>query len=418
MRAIDGEYSSAKVEGSRMNSNMTTSELDCSVIIPTRNRRKVLAATLERLAVLPDRGYEIIVIDNGSADGTQALAERFPEVHWIELDRNLGSAARNVGAATARGRVLFMLDDDSWPAPHTIDEAVALFDERDDLGAIACRVRLADPPHRHDAGGVPGIFFNCGGAIRKEAFIEAGGFPLDFDYYAEEYDLCCRLWQRGWRVEPHGDLLVWHARVTKNRDNHNMLRLLVRNNLRLWQRYAPPDELVGLIQSTVERYLRVAVKENALEGYLAGLAEGRAEIAAGVIRKTPLTNEQLARLFGLDVAEASLREWADNARAEKIAIWSRGKGCEQLIRLIDSASIAVDAVYDRHGEGSTWMGRSLRNEEAFEPGAVDGIVVGTLSPGVAEDLQRELVERFPDMSVLSAAPWMNVPAPSPVLIGG
>src|SRR5205823_6339748 len=101
----------------------------------------------------------------------------------------------------------------------------------------ACRVLLSsagDVPagrFRHDAGGVPGVFFNCGAAIRRSAFIDVGGFPIDFEYYVEEYDLACRLWKDGWTIEPHGDAIVWHERVTTNRDNNNMLRLLVRNNL-------------------------------------------------------------------------------------------------------------------------------------------------------------------------------------------
>ena len=148
---------------------------------------------------------------------------------------------------------------------------------------------------------------------------------------------------------------------------------------------------------------------------MSGVAKRDMKVAAQVV---PHCAENPFSLFGLDVADELRRAWADNDRVEKTAVWSRGKGCEQLIRLIAAASIAVEAVYDRPCEDQAWMGLPLRNEEAFEADAVDGIVVGTLSPGVAEDLQRELVERFPDMPVLSAAPWMSVPAPSPVLVAG
>lgn len=381
--------------------------IDCSLIIPTYNRCEVLAATLSRMESLPDHRYEVIVVDNGSTDGTARLGERYRWVRWIELGDNQGAAARNVGAVAARGRTLLMLDDDSWPAEGTVDRVVELFDCRADLGAVACRVLLADPPHRHDAGGVPGVFFNCGGAIRRDAFLEVGGFPIDFDYYVEEYDLCCRLWQRGWRVEPRGDLPVWHRRVTVNRDNNRMLRLLVRNNLRLWHRYAPAGELNDLVEATVERYRHVAEKEDAIRGYWAGLEEGRADIAAGSIRRRPLTGVQLDGLLGLDTARHVVREWADNHGVKKVAVWERGKGCERLLSLLRSARIAVEATYDGAASDGWWRGVPLRSKDRFKPVRVDGVVVGTLSPGVAQDLHDELRVRVGDLPVLSVVPWVQ-----------
>lgn len=380
---------------------------DCSLILPTYNRRAVLEETLSRIASLPDARFETIVVDNGSTDGTTGLAERYPQVRWIELGKNLGAAARNVGGAAARGRVLLMLDDDSWPAEGTVDRLVALFDDRRDLGAAGCRVRLADPPHQHDCGGVPGVFFNCGGAIRRQAFLDVGGFPIDFDYYVEEYDLCCRLWQRGWHVEPRGDLLVWHRRVAANRDNNRMLRLLVRNNLRLWRRYAPAGLVDSLIGETVERYRRVAEREDALEGFHAGLEEGRADSAAGSARRSPLSVAQFEGLFGSSAAREALRRWADNHSCRTVAVWSRGKACEQLLGLLRAAKIHVEAVYDGVGFGESWRGVPVRGEDEFDPARVDGIVAGTLSPGVAEDIHDALAARFSGLPILSAAPWVE-----------
>jgi GT2 family glycosyltransferase len=388
---------------------MPQRQCDCSLVIPTHNRCEVLEATLSKIESLSDRvcEFEVIVVDNGSTDATRALAERHRRVRWIELGVNLGAAARNVGAAAARGRILLMLDDDSWPMDGTVDGVVRLFDRRPDLGAVACRVRLAEPPHRHDAGGVPGIFFNCGGAVRRAAFLEAGGYPIDFDYYVEEYDLCCRLWQNGWRIEPHGDLLVWHGRVTKNRNNNRMVQLLVRNNLRLWSKYAPASELVDCIETTVERYRRVAEKEHALDGFHAGLEEGRGELAASSGRRQPLSMEQYESLFGLTAARDAVREWADNHGVRTVAVWSRGKGCEQLLALMRSVRIRAEAVYDRAVSGKTWRSVALRKEDQLDPQAIDGIVVGSLSPGVAEDIVEELHERFVGVPVLSAAPWVR-----------
>jgi GT2 family glycosyltransferase len=379
------------------------------LIIPTRNRRQVLLETLRRIEELPDRlcKREIIVVDNGSTDDTASLQGVFPEVRWLDLGENIGSAARNVGAMAARGRLLLMLDDDSWPDNGVLDQLVPLFDERPELGAVACRVRLADPPHKHDAGGVPGIFFNCGGAVRRDAFLDAGGFPIDYDYYVEEYDLCCRLWQNGWRIEPRGELLVWHRRVTANRDNERMLRLLVRNNLRLWARYAPANHLSDCIDSTVDRYRRVAEKEGALKGFQQGLEEGRSELTGRPRRRRPLSQEQYDELLGLGVARETIREWADNHGVRTVAVWTRGKGCEQLLVMLCDLRIRVAAVYDGIGGSRVWRGCPLRNEKQFDPRGVDGVVVGCLSPGVAEDLALDLATKFKGLAVVSAAPWVQ-----------
>ncbi|MFQ5502881.1 MAG: glycosyltransferase family 2 protein, partial [Phycisphaerae bacterium] len=255
-----------------------------------------------------------------------------------------------------------------------------------------------------------GIFFNCGGAIRRSAFVEAGGYPIDFDYYVEEYALACRLWQQGWRVEPRGDLKVIHRRTITNRDNNRMLRNLVRNNLVLWQRYTPDDRHEDMIDSTIERYARVAVKEDARRGFQEGLCAGRARIADGSIRRSPLTAGQFDELFGIPQATRSVRSWTDKYNIRSVSIWSRGKGCEQLVDLLISIGISIHVVYDYAdavGTDSHWRRIPLHCAEQYTREQSDGLVVGSLSPGVAEDMRTALSSRFPGVPVLSAAPWME-----------
>jgi glycosyltransferase involved in cell wall biosynthesis len=85
-----------------------------SVIIPTYNRAYCLAETLH--SVLIQRGFELIVVDDGSTDDTQRVLQNFPDIRVIHLPENRGvSYARNRGIEQAQGALICFLDsDDLW----------------------------------------------------------------------------------------------------------------------------------------------------------------------------------------------------------------------------------------------------------------------------------------------------------------
>jgi len=110
--------------------------LDVSVVIPAYNAEDTLGACLEALGAQsapPDR-YEVIVVDDGSDDGTVAVARE----HGVRLVRqpNAGpAAARNTGARAARGKILLFTDADCAPAPDWIERMTAPFDDPEVAGA-------------------------------------------------------------------------------------------------------------------------------------------------------------------------------------------------------------------------------------------------------------------------------------------
>jgi GT2 family glycosyltransferase len=386
----------------------TGSDIRLSVVIPTRDRCDELAATLAELVDQVGCDDEIIVIDNGSADQAPArLASRFDQVRWIELGANMGCAARNVGAAAAGGDVVVMMDDDSIPVPGTLDGLREAFADDADLAAIACRIRLADDPERHDAGGLAGVIVNCGAAIRRAAFLDVGGYPIDFDYYAEEYDLCCRLWRAGWRIAPRGDLVFLHRRSPRNRDANRMLARLVRNNLTVWSRYAPESMRQRMMIETVDRYQMVARREDADAGFREGLARWQAEAVRRPPARTPLTEAQLDTMFGLPIVRRSLARERDAWRGRRFGVWTRGKGCPQLLDALRAAGADVAGVYEPNPAARTWLGWPLRDATSLHNDEVSVLVPGTLSPGAAEDLGRELAGRFADLQILSAIGWSS-----------
>ena len=88
-----------------------------SVIIPTYNRRKFLKIALNSVLQQTFRNFEVIIIDDGSCDGTNELVAQFKDQRIIYLyQKNHGVAhARNCGLERAKGRYIAYLDsDDRW----------------------------------------------------------------------------------------------------------------------------------------------------------------------------------------------------------------------------------------------------------------------------------------------------------------
>jgi hypothetical protein len=116
---------------------------ELSVCIITWNARERLEACLAAVPVAcAPRGFEIVVVDNGSADGTvEMVRERFPAVRLVVNRSNLGVApARNQALAAARGEVLVILDDDTIPRPGSLAALAAVLAERSDVGIAGPRL--------------------------------------------------------------------------------------------------------------------------------------------------------------------------------------------------------------------------------------------------------------------------------------
>ncbi|MFC4530119.1 glycosyltransferase family 2 protein [Sphaerisporangium dianthi] len=193
-----------------------TGVVPVTVVIATRNRREELLRTLGRLRALPERP-PVIVVDNGSSDGTAGRVRAdFPETEVIGLSRNLGAPARNVGVLAARTPYVAFSDDDSWWEPGSLRLAAETFGAHPRLGLVAARMlvgpglvpdpinaMLADTPLRTGPGqaGPPVLgFLACGSVVRREAFLQAGGFSPVLFFPGEEqllaYDLAALGWDR------------------------------------------------------------------------------------------------------------------------------------------------------------------------------------------------------------------------------
>lgn len=315
-----------------------------SIVIPTHNRPDELALTLsaiERLNAGPIfevGGAEVLVVDNASRDAPEVpsrLRNGFV-VRSIRLDENAGAAGRNVGAQEALGEWLLMLDDDSAPLDHRF--ARACDDAADDVAAIGADILL--PDGTRESGGLPEVVVGCGALIRRDAFLDVGGYDASFVFYAEEYDLCAKLLLAGHRVSYDARFRVEHRKVTAGRDMNEVLRRITRNSAWVEQRYAPEHRLDEAIEHLVERYGRIAQKEDAVPGYELGLRE-LAE-ATGDQERAPMCDALYDRFTGLAHARAGIQCSRALLREHDAALVGVGKQAWAIESAVAELSLSGD----------------------------------------------------------------------------
>lgn len=214
---------------------------DVTVVVMTRDRWPDLQRSL------PRHEAPVMLVDNGSADGTPELVHReFPHVDVVALDRNHGSVARNIGVERAGTPYVAFADDDSWWAPGALAEAVGILDARPRLAVLAGRILVGederpDPVCELMAGSplgtendLPGPsvlgFLACGVVVRREAYLAAGGFDDVVFFMGEEERLSLDLATLGWG-QAYVDRVVAHHHPSPSRDSVKRRARAARNRL-------------------------------------------------------------------------------------------------------------------------------------------------------------------------------------------
>lgn len=230
-----------------------------TVVVITHNRRDELAATLGRLAALPERP-PVIVVDNGSADGTAAMVRRcYPGMRLIAARRNLGAVARNLALRQVTTPYVAFCDDDTWWEPGSIGGAADVLDAHPDVAVVTARI-VVEPDGTDDpivpelAGspvpgrpGLPGpalMSFLAGASVlRAGPFRAAGGFSPRLWLGGEEELLATDLITRG-HVLCYLAGAVVHHHPSVQRDSSRRRWLGIRNTLWFtWLRRPPAAAL-------------------------------------------------------------------------------------------------------------------------------------------------------------------------------
>lgn len=215
---------------------------EISVVIPTYNRAGTLGRAVASVLSQEGPSLEAIVVDDGSSDGTKALAEgiRDDRLMYLRRPHRGVSAARNDGASNARAPLLAFLDSDDEARPGWLSALVEPFAAAD-VAAVSCAAEIVGPGGERETmavwelgaafGGQRGLFLAGAFAVRRDLFAAVGGYAEDLAF-SENTELALRLLpecrRRGLRVETVDRALLTVYRDRETGDTMDPDRLAVR----------------------------------------------------------------------------------------------------------------------------------------------------------------------------------------------
>jgi GT2 family glycosyltransferase len=220
---------------------------DISISLVNTDNRELLLACLESLPVAArEVTLHTIVIDNASTDGSaEAAREAFPEVEVVALERRQGFGANhNEAIRRAKGRYVFILNEDTVLHEGALDRLCRFMDQNPDVGAAGPRIFYPDGSEQPSAFHFPSpgrvaattltlqralwrqsggdeirtVDWVCGAAMlaRRDALQKIGGFDESLFIYSEDPDLCLRLRGEGFRTAyfPQASLVHYENATT------------------------------------------------------------------------------------------------------------------------------------------------------------------------------------------------------------
>lgn len=254
-----------------------------SVLIITWDRKNDVLETVQSVYEQAYKNFEIIVVDNGSTDGTvDALRSAYPKVRVIPLSHNMGVAVgRNAGILRARGDIVLCLDSDASLGHETLTNLVHRFQSDPRLGVINSKVlniytqeidktagwSYTEPNMADQNREFPSFTFSATGcAIRAEVFDRVGLFWELMFFGGEELEYSVRVWDAGYKIIYYPESIVYHRvsphrRVTgAKRDCLEMTEMLyvyiVRYPWWMLLIFAPLKISATSVRATRQRYLR------------------------------------------------------------------------------------------------------------------------------------------------------------------
>ena len=320
-----------------------------SIIIPNWNGERFLNTCLGSLRRQSLDNFEILLVDNGSTDGSVSFVERsFPEVRVISLEENRGfSAAVNAGIRSANTEYVALLNNDTqaepgwlealWQAAERHPEASLFasrlvdFQDQRVLDGAGDALRRSGLPYRlgHrelDRGQFDReafVFGACAAAAlyRRSLFEEIGLFDEDFFAYCEDGDVSFRAQLAGHRCLYAPEAVVYHvgSASTGGKRSPTATRLGTQNGVNLLVKNLPTSLawrlLPSLLAGQLSRILVTSLSPGGLRAHLSGLI-GAWRLLPRMLekRKAIQSRKQVSDAYVRDLLRESSRSAVESRR--------------------------------------------------------------------------------------------------------
>jgi GT2 family glycosyltransferase len=280
-----------------------------SIGVLNYNRCEALRQTLDVLTnAVQYPSYEIIVIDNGSTDGSIEMVHSvYPNVVLHEVGENRGVSARNIQAELAKGKYLFSFDDDTYPAsPSMIFRIVEYMEHSTQIAALCGRVRqpvtgveeMQDWEKLSKAPDGVELFSPAEGGVcfRMSALRQVEGYEPRFIYGAEGKELTLQFYKRGLTMWYHPSFAILHFPPI-GRTLHTRAYLQWRHTIWIFAKHWPTLWLPPLLVLwTIRRAITVALHPGLFGVSVKGWWEGLTGMGPFLKYRPKLTYKQAASL--------------------------------------------------------------------------------------------------------------------------
>lgn len=272
--------------------------VEASIVIPSCNRVDELRALIQS-CLTQTVSIEIIVVDDAANDRIERMIRgEFPGIRYYRLGNSRGPAfQRNRGIELATTEIVFPVDDDSlFVSRNTVEQTLNEFDHPR-VGAVGIpyvninqdsRVLQAAP---HDGAiHVTHSFVGAAHAVRRDVFLQVGGFREHFFYMGEESDLCLRMLSAGY-VTRLGNADPIHHVESPHRNMSRASFSGRRNDVRFAWHNVPLPEFPFHLAGTTLNGLKAAFTQGYFRSMVSGTAAGYADLFRRWNERDPVTRD-------------------------------------------------------------------------------------------------------------------------------
>jgi GT2 family glycosyltransferase len=369
-----------------------------SCILTTRNRCDRIVRTLDHLehtVRIASHDWEILVVDNGSTDGTADAVSQRRHVKLISLAENEGVPARNLALVHARGRYIAFVGDDVCPAANALPMAMTYLSRHPKTAAVVGRI--VHPDESAEAPALPAALMGDACVVRKAVLDSIGGFAAEFFRQAADDELSFRIWSAGSRIERFEDLIFSRQSPPIIAPSDLARRMALRNNLILCERYLPRHLRRTYRADWLRRYTLLA--RHSINDAAANAAVKQSRVwarrEAQVGRRT-MSAQAIESIFGLDFQRQTIARWAKTHGIHRVCIGDWGKNLFATWQACRDAGLKIQAVleHDAAFSGAAYRTIPVHTDSAVKPDICDGIVLSTLNPAKVAHRAAELELSF------------------------